>query len=175
MTGRVTSVHFNPLHDALLLTSSTDSSITLWRMFSVSSSRMKEKWARERGEEVGSKRTSRSSCSEGRERVFTVRRGARRTCGFSAERATRESCSSEMCRPRRSPYFWTRCDELVLFVGKTVEEKAKHNQNDSFTKYSIVTFSSKLWLFPNICGYLLLVRFLRFLLPWEWVQNGREK
>ena len=49
---RVTSVHFNPLHDALLLTSSTDSSISLWRLFSVSSSRMKEKCARKGGDDA---------------------------------------------------------------------------------------------------------------------------
>lgn len=41
--NRVTSVHYNPIQDQLLLTSSTDSTITLWRLFSVSSSRLKEK------------------------------------------------------------------------------------------------------------------------------------
>lgn len=52
MRRRVTSVHFNPLHDALLLTSSTDSSISLWRLFSVSSSRMKEKCGRKGGDDA---------------------------------------------------------------------------------------------------------------------------
>ena len=36
-------MHFNPLHDQLLLTSSTDSSISIWRLFSVSSARIREK------------------------------------------------------------------------------------------------------------------------------------
>ena len=39
----VSSVHFNPIQDQLLLSSSTDSVITLWRLFSVSSVRLKEK------------------------------------------------------------------------------------------------------------------------------------
>ena len=41
--NRVTSVHYNPLHDQLLLSSSTDSCISVWRFFSVSSARNREK------------------------------------------------------------------------------------------------------------------------------------
>ena len=40
---RVTSIHFNPLHDQLVLSSSTDSSISVWRLFSVSSARLRER------------------------------------------------------------------------------------------------------------------------------------
>ena len=45
----MTSVHFNPLHDQLLLTSSTDSSICVWRLFSVSSAHLRERCSCELG------------------------------------------------------------------------------------------------------------------------------